>query len=140
QGTGIINVDRAFNDLDGYTTPGGLVFYANPASQTSQTETVSIHRLPGADEATYAVDILSNQDLPGVSWSVSDDTVTTSSGEGEVDVTVTFNPAAMDSDDAFYSQSESDGWLVLTNTDDSLDKMVVGLIAVGDPASTVGAD
>src|SRR5690606_14037850 len=64
-------------------------------------------------------------------------TVATSSLTGSVDVTVSVDPAAMAADDGFYSQSESDGWLELTNQADASDKLVVGLVAVADPASQV---
>ena len=66
-------------------------------------------------------------------------TVTTSGGTGSVDVTVSVDPDAMDADDGFFSQSESDGWLELTNQADADDKLVVGLVAVADPASQVTA-
>ncbi|HEX2153447.1 MAG TPA: S8 family serine peptidase [Acidimicrobiia bacterium] len=139
QGTGIIHVDKVVEDLQGYTTPGGLVFHLNPTTETSDTRTVTIHRLDGEGEATYDVEVEPNQQLDGVTWEVSSSSVSTSGGSGSVDVTVTVNPAALASDDGFFSQAESDGWLRLTNTEDADDTMVVGLVAVADPASTVTA-
>lgn len=137
QGTGVAHVDTAVLDLGGYATPGGVVFRLNPTEATSDTATIDVNRLSG--DATYDVDLMPNQELPGVTWDVSADTVVISGGTGSVDVTVTVDPDAMDPDDGFFSQSESDGWLVLTNQADADDKLVVGLVAVADPASQVSA-
>lgn len=138
QGTGIAHVDRAAIDLEGYATPGGLAFSFNPTEATSQTATVEITRLDG--EATYDVEVLPNQTLDGVDWTASDNQIATSSGEASVDVTVDVDPSALASDDGDFSQAESDGWLVLSNVGNPADEIVVGLVAVADPASTVLAD
>ncbi|MFP3914440.1 MAG: S8 family serine peptidase, partial [Actinomycetota bacterium] len=137
QGTGIIGVDRVVSDLGGYATPGGLAFHFNPAEAASETRTVDITRLAG--DATYSVEVEENQTLDGVDWSVSETSVTTSGGSASVDVTVDVDPAALASDDGLFSQAEADGWLTLTNDADPDDEMVVGLVAVADPASTVSA-
>jgi minor extracellular serine protease Vpr len=142
QGTGVAHVDTAVLDLGAYATPGGVVFRLNPAEEASESATIEITRLEeeGTDEdATYDVALVPNQELPGVTWEASATEVTTSGGKGSIDVTVTVDPNAMDPDDGSFSQSESDGWLELTNQDDGNDKLVVGLVAVADPASQVTA-
>jgi minor extracellular serine protease Vpr len=138
QGTGVIQIDRAALDVGGYASPGGLSFgRLNPTTSGTTTRTVDVTRLTG--EATYDVELITNQTLPGVDWDISATTVATSSGSGSVDVSLTVDPAAMDSDDGFFSQAESDGWVRFTNQADPTDTMVVGLLAVVDPASTVAA-
>jgi minor extracellular serine protease Vpr len=137
QGTGMAQIDTAVLDLDGYATPGGVVFRLNPTEETSETATIDITRLNG--DATYDVALVPNQELTGVTWDVSATEVTTNGGEGSIDVTVTVDPSAMASDDGFFSQSESDGWLELTNQADAADKLVVGLVTVADPASQATA-
>ena len=137
QGTGVAHVDTAVLDLEGYTTPGGVVFRLNPTAATSESATIDITRLDG--DATYDVALVPNQELAGVTWEVSATTVATSGLTASVDVTVNVDPAAMAADDGFYSQSESDGWLMLTNQANADDKLVVGLVAVADPASQVSA-
>lgn len=138
QGTGVIHVDRAALDLGGYATPAGIAFRINPTVETTETATVDVSRL-ASDEVTYDVSILPNQTLPGVTWDTSASTVTTTGGTGSIDVSVTADPSAMGADDGYYSQAESDGWLVLTNQADATDEIVVGLVAVADPASEVAA-
>ncbi len=138
QGNGVVQADVAALQLAGYTTPGALSFgRINPTTETTLSDTIAITRLNG--DATYDVEIVANQTVPGVSWAVSSGTVTTSGRAASLDVSVTVDPAAMSPDDGFFSQRESDGWVVLTNTGDADDRMVVGLLAVVDPASTVSA-
>lgn len=139
QGTGIVDVAKAALDLEGYATPGGVVFRLNPTAEVTETATIDIARLDGDPDATYDVAIVTNQTLPGVTWEASAAAVTTTGGAGSVDVSVTADPAAMDPDDGIYSQSESDGWLVLTNQSNAADEIRVGLVAVADPASQVSA-
>ena len=137
QGTGVVRVDRAVLDVDGYASPAGVTFRLNPRTATTLTETIDVERLTG--DATYDVSITSNKTLSGVSWSASAVPVATSGGTGSVDVSVTATPASMAADDGDLSQKESDGWLILTNQADPDDRIVVGLIAVADPASQVTA-
>jgi subtilisin family serine protease len=137
QGTGVVRVDRATIDAQGFAAPAGIIFRLNPTTSTTQSAVVDITRLAG--DATYDVAIASNTSLAGVSWSASASTVTTSGGSGSIQVSVTATPGAMAVDDGYLSQSESDGWLVLTNQTDSSDEIVVGLVAVADPASRVTA-
>ncbi|MGA7270491.1 MAG: S8 family serine peptidase, partial [Acidimicrobiia bacterium] len=138
QGTGVVQVDRAALDLGGYASPAGLSFgRVNPLVAGSQTETIAVTRLSG--NATYDVELVPNQERPGVAWSLSSSTVTTTGGSGSVDVTLTVDPTAMAADDGFFSQSETDGWVRFTNQSDTNDTMVVGLLAVTDPASQLAA-
>ncbi|HJR91996.1 MAG TPA: S8 family serine peptidase, partial [Acidimicrobiia bacterium] len=139
QGTGVVQIDRAALDVEAYASPGGLSFgRLNPTEAGTSTETIEITRLAG--NATYDVELLPNQTLPGVTWELSTSSVTTSGGSGSVDVSLTVDPAAMDSDDAFFSQAESDGWVRFTNQANPDDTMVVGLLAVADPASRATAE
>ena len=140
QGTGVVQVDRAALDVGGYASPAGLSFgRVNPTEAGSDTRTITVTRLPSHGDATYDVELIPNQDQPGVTWSLSSDTVGTTSGSGSVDVTLAVDPAAMTADDGFFSQGETDGWVKFTNQSDSNDTMAVGLLAVTDPASQVTA-
>ena len=138
QGTGVVQVDRAVLDLGGYAMPAGLSFgRLNPTTAGSETDTVQVTRFDG--DATYDVELVENQTVSGVSWSLSSGSLSTSGGTGSVDVTVTVDPDEMPPDDGFNSQTESDGWVVLTNQADPDDQMVVGLMTAVDPASQVTA-
>lgn len=140
QGTGIVQIDRAALDLGGYAAPGGVSFgRLNPTEAGTETATIDLTRLSGAGEATYDVELVSNQTLPGVTWDLSANSVTTAGGAGSVDVSVTVDPAAMTADDGFFSEAETDGWVRFTNQADPADTMVVGLLAVADPAAQVEA-
>ncbi|MGH8911711.1 MAG: S8 family serine peptidase, partial [Acidimicrobiia bacterium] len=140
QGTGVIQIDRAALDLEGYASPAGLSFgYFNRAVGGTESETIDVTRREGEAEATYDVELVPNQTLPGVTWELSADTVSTSGGAGTVDVSLTVDPVAMTADDGFFSQAETDGWVRFTNQANPDDTMVVGLLAVADPASVVAA-
>lgn len=136
QGTGVIHVDRIVQDLGGYAMPGGVAFHFNPTETVSDSATIDVTRLPGKGNATYDVTFRANQELDGVTWDVPS-AVSTPGGSGSFDIEVTVDPTQLESDDAFFSQTESDGWVVLTNQSDRADEIVVGVVAVADPASTV---
>jgi minor extracellular serine protease Vpr len=138
QGNGVVQADVAVLDLRGYTTPAAMSFgRINPASMTQSVESFDITRLDGAGDATYDVLFVANQIHAGVQFVVTGPTVTTSSGSATVDVTISVNPAAMTADNGLFSQREADGWVVLTNQSDPDDVLVVGVLAVVDPASQV---
>lgn len=140
QGTGVVQADRAALDVGGYTTPAAISFGRYESTEVeTDTRTIDVTRLDGAGEATYDVEIVPNQEVTGVTWSLSSGTVTTTSGDASVDVSVEVDPTIMTPDDGAFSQREADGWVKLTNTADEADTMVVGLMAVVDPASTVDA-
>gem|GEM_PF-1108112 len=137
QGTGMAQVDRIVDHLSAYATPAGVVMRVNPAEPTSQTATIEVTGLAGADAVTYEVSIEDHQGLEGVEWTASSATV--APGDS-VDVTLSVDPAALEPDDGFLSQTEADAWLVLTNPEDPEDRLRVGLVAVVDPASTAVAE
>ncbi|HLT96040.1 MAG TPA: S8 family serine peptidase, partial [Acidimicrobiia bacterium] len=137
QGTGIAQADRAVLDLRAYAAPAGLSFgRLNPLTVGSATETVTVTMLENGDDATYEVDVIAHSPLPGVSLTVSDDTITTSGGVAEFDVTLSWNPAQMDADEWGATQTEFDAWIEISNDSDPDDSMVVGVLAVIDPASS----
>ena len=138
QGTGVVQADRAALHLGGYTSPAAVSFGRIEATEPlTLSRTIDITRLTG--NATYHVEVVPNRQVAGVTWSVSSDSVTTSSGDGLVEVSISVDPAAMTADDGAFSQREADGWIRLTNNADPEDTMVVGLIAVVDPASSIEA-
>ena len=136
QGTGMAQVDRIVDHLSAYATPAGVVMRVNPAEPTSQTATIEVTGLAGADAVTYEVSIEDHQGLEGVEWTASSATV--APGDS-VDVTLSVDPAPWSRTTAF-SQTEADAWLVLTNPEDPEDRLRVGLVAVVDPASTAVAE
>lgn len=141
QGTGVVQIDRAALDLGGYASPGGVSFgHVNPAGSVVQDRTVTINRLPAAGNATYDIELVPNQSLPGVVWSLSSSSVTTIGGVAEVQLRMTIDPSAMNPDDGSNSQSEADGWVRFTNRSDADDTMVVGYLVVADPAAGISAE
>lgn len=138
QGNGVVQADHAALDVGAYTTPAAVSFgRINPTTTYNDSATIGVTRMTG--NATYDVDLVPNQTEPGVTWDVSAASVTTTGGSGSFDVSISVDPDAMGADPGFFSQRESDGWIVLTNQGDSDDVMRVGLMAVVDPAATVAA-
>jgi hypothetical protein len=136
QGTGIVQADVA-SGLAGYTMPAGISFgHLNPLTDTSVSEQVRVFRL-GNPGATYDIEITPIQSVAGVSVSAPATVVVPGSGSAVFDVTMGLEPAAMPADDAFFSQTESDGRITLTNQSDSTDVLNLAYFGVVDPASAV---
>lgn len=141
QGTGVAQADVAVLDLEGFAAPAGVSFgRINPLEADNDSRTVTVTRLPGQGDATYDIEFTPRGDLSGVTLEPSVDSLTTSGGSGAFDITLSWDPDAMPEDDWEYTQTEFDGWITISNTGDSDDTMVVGVMAVMDPASDLSAD
>lgn len=133
QGVGVVRADRAVT-TDVFTTPAVVSFGRhNPLEPTTVTESVTVTNI-GDESRTFTVDFEPFQEVPGVTIS-HDPEVTVAAGETSTfDVTLDLDPAAMPPDEAFFSQTEVDGWLELDDGD--LD-LRTGVLAVVDPAAAV---
>jgi len=131
QGTGLVQADRAVA-ADAFTTPTGLSFgRQNPLEATDITETVTVANLADV-ERTFSVSFEAQQEVPGVSISHEGEVTVAAGGTAEVDVTLSLDPAEMPPDDAFFSQTEIDGWLVV---EEGTTLLRAGVLAVVDPAA-----
>ena len=133
QGTGVVRADQAVA-LDAYTTPAGLSFgHLNPTEPTTVTETVTVNNL-AAEAQTFDISFTPNGVVPGATVAHDDSVTVPAGGAAAFDVTLTLDPAAMPADDGGFTQTELDGWLVLSDSDTSLR---AGVLAVIDPAAAV---
>ena len=137
QGVGALRVDQALK-LSSYAAPAGVSFgRLNPLTPTHEKERVTVTDLSG-EKRTYSVEHVPNQTLPGVDVSCPRSVSVHGKGKAKFDISLKFDPrAAWDEgmfDDALMSQTEVDGWCILT---DGKDTLRVGYVAVVDPASGV---
>jgi hypothetical protein len=109
----------------------------NQLTTTVQHEKVTVTDLSGK-KRTYSGTHVPNQTFPGVSVSCPSKVQVNGKGKSSFNIQLKFDPRdAWDAgvfDDAFTSQTEVDGWCVLS---DGKDTLRVGYIAVVDPASGV---
>jgi len=137
QGTGALRVDRAVN-LTSYAAPAGVSFgRLNPLTPTHEKERVTVTDLSGK-KRSYQVTHVPHTSFPGVSVSCPKSVSVNGKGKAKFDISLKFDPRdAWDEgifDDAFVSQTEVDGWCILSDGNDTLR---VGYVAVVDPASSV---
>ncbi|HEX6947395.1 MAG TPA: S8 family serine peptidase [Acidimicrobiia bacterium] len=136
QGTGVAQADVAVLELHGYASPAGVSFgRINPLDAGDASETVTITRLE--DDTTYTLEFIPNQPIDGVDLDFPT-SVTTSGGTAAFDVTLSWDPEQMPADvGAFWeqTQTEFDGWIRIFDESHPGDDMVVGVMAVMDPAS-----
>lgn len=137
QGVGSLRVDRAVN-LTSYAAPAGVSFgRLNPLTPTHQNERVTVTDLSGK-KRSYKVTHVPHTAFPGVSVSCPKNVSVNGKGKTKFDISLKFDPRdAWDEgvfDDAFVSQTEVDGWCILS---DGKDTLRVGYVAVVDPASSV---
>jgi minor extracellular serine protease Vpr len=137
QGIGALRVDRAVN-LTSYAAPAGVSFgRLNPLTPTHEKERVTVTDLSGK-KRSYQVTHVPHTSFPGVSVSCPKSVSVNGKGKAKFDISLKFDPRdAWDEgifDDAFVSQTEVDGWCILSDGNDTLR---VGYVAVVDPASSV---
>lgn len=136
QGTGIVRADKA-TSLSGFAKPGGVSFgRINPKDVKRYDEEIEIHNLSNVSR-TYTVTHEPNQTFPGVSVSAPASVTVGPGKEKEIEIELRMDPALGPYDPGFYSQTEVDGWFVLS---DGVDEMRVGYLAVVDPASKMSVD
>ncbi len=137
QGTGVVRLNQAAA-LESLAMPGGVSFgRLNPMQPVSVETRVAIENL--SDQArTYAVSHVPNQTFPGVTVTqVGGGSVQVPAhGRTVVHLQLTMDPSVGPFDDAFFSQTEVDGWFIF---DDGDDELRVGYMAVVDPASNMSA-
>jgi subtilisin family serine protease len=137
QGVGALRVDRAAA-LESYASPGGVSFgRLNPVSWAYAKEDVTVRDLSG-HRRNFSVQHVANQTYPGVEVNCPRSVRVNAKGSATMRISLNFDPrAAWDAgvfDDAIISQTEVDGWCILS---DGKDTLRVGYVAVVDPASAV---
>jgi minor extracellular serine protease Vpr len=137
QGVGALRVDRA-SALSSYASPGGISFgRLNPLFQVNVDRNVTLRDISG-QRRNFTVTHVPNRSYPGVQVNCPSALRVNGNGQTKFDISLKFDPraafAADTGDDAFQSQTEVDGWCVLSDGKDSLR---VGYIAVVDPAAAV---
>ena len=137
QGVGALRVDRAAA-LTSYAMPGGVSFgRLNPLTPARVDERVTVRDLSG-ERRTFQVTHEPNQTYPGVEVRCPSSVRVNGRSNARFDIKLKFDPRdAWDAgvfDDALESQTEVDGWCVLSDGNDTLR---VGYVAVVDPASGI---
>ena len=136
QGVGSLRVSNAA-ELSSYASPAGISFgRLNPVLPDIETETVTLTNMENRTRV-FRVTARPQQTYPGVSVSCPSTVVVPRNGSAKFQVRLAFNPIATGkagvTDDDFFSQSEVDGWCLLS---DGKDTLRVGYLAVVDAAST----
>ncbi len=136
QGTGRVDALAAVN-LTSYATPAGVSFgRINKAVQNvSASESVTVTDFGGSTR-TFSVTHLPNLTLPGVSVSCPGSVKVHGNKSNSFKINLTLNSSVAEAagafDNASNSQTEVDGWCVLS---DGMDTLKVGYLAIVDPAS-----
>jgi minor extracellular serine protease Vpr len=135
QGVGVIRVDRAIG-LASYATPGGVSFgRVNRVVPTFRTEAVELQNLRNAPRV-FTVQHVPGQTYPGVRVECPARVAVGAKRSNDFRIRLFFDPsAALEQgvfDNASISQTEVDGWCVLS---DGKDALRVAYLAVVDPAS-----
>lgn len=135
-GVGVIRVDGAAA-LSSYASPGGISFgRINPRSLVAdKTKRVTLTNMSNS-KRTFSVTHVPHTSYPGVTVSCPSSVSVNRYGSRDFKVRLRFDPAASAAagafDQASVSQTEVDGWCVLT---DGTDSLRVGYLAVVDAAS-----
>ena len=135
QGVGRVRAEIAAT-LTSYAYPGGVSFgRINPTSRVIVRREVTIKNLSGLAR-TYTVEHQPNHTMPGVELSALINTIHVLPWN-EKKVFLTLNMAAKSApfDSKNNSQSEVDGWFILSELGG--DTLRVGYMAVADPASKI---
>lgn len=137
QGVGALRIDRA-SALSSYAAPGGVSFgRLNPLFQESVDRQVTLRDISG-ERRNFNVTHVAHRTYPGVEVDCPRSLHVNGNGRTTFDISLKFDPRAAfgadTGDDAFQSQTEVDGWCVLS---DGKDTLRIGYIAVVDPASAV---
>lgn len=133
QGTGVINVATAAQ-LSSIAMPGAISFgRINEDRDVRVHEKIELKNLSSSSR-TFNVTHVANRAVPGVSLRFPSRVHMGRNSKRPVLVTLEVDASELPADDAFYSQTEVDGWLIF---DDGEDKLTVGYLAVVDPASRI---
>jgi hypothetical protein len=135
QGVGVLDVANSAR-LSSYASPAGVSFgRVNPTTTVNTTEGVRVHNLSNSNR-TYSVTHVPQNTYPGVEVTCPASVSVPKHKEREFEVRLRFDPKASAAagafDNASVSQTEVDGWCVLS---DGTDTLRVGYIAVVDAAS-----
>jgi subtilisin family serine protease len=137
QGVGALRVDRAAA-LTSYASPAGVSFgRLNVLTPTLRSERVTLKDLSGK-RRTFSVTHVPNQTYPGVRVDCPSHLNVNRGSSTKFQIKLRFDPRdAWDEgvfDNGIVSQTEVDGWCILS---DGKDTLRVGYVAVVDPASSV---
>lgn len=139
QGVGALRVDRAVK-LTSYASPAGVSFgRLNPLTPVARTQNVTLKDISGSRRIFTGTHV-AHKTFPGVQVNCPTQLRLVGKGAATFTVNLTFDPTKAWPqgiyDTAVLSQTEVDGWCVLS---DGTDTLRVGYIAVVDPASNVAA-
>lgn len=137
QGVGVVRVDRAAA-LTSYASPAGVSFgRLNPLTRVSRTQAVTLTDF-GGHPRFFSVKNIPQHTYPGVKVSCPSFVPVGRNSSNRFFMRLTFNPRAAQrngvSDDWFASETEVDGWCVLS---DGKDTLRIGYLASVDAASLV---
>lgn len=135
QGVGVVRVDRAAA-LTSYATPGGVSFgRLNPVTPIVRSRSVTLKDF-GGHARVFTVKSVPHQTYPGVQVSCPSSVTVRPNRSNDFQINLTFDPrvalTAGVSDDWAASETEVDGWCVLS---DGKDTLRVGYLASVDAAS-----
>jgi subtilisin family serine protease len=137
QGVGSLRVSNAA-DLTSYASPGGISFgRLNPILPDVETQTVTLYNMENRTRV-FRVTHRPHTTYPGVAVSCPSTVIVPRGGSQKFQVRLLFNPIASGKagafDNASISQTEVDGWCVLS---DGKDELRVGYLAAVDAASNM---
>jgi hypothetical protein len=135
QGVGVIRVDRAAA-LTSYASPGGVSFgRVNPVVPTVLSRSVKLTDF-GGHARSFTVKSVPHQTYPGVRVSCPTSVTVRPNRSNDFQINLSFDPRVAFkqgvSEDWFVSETEVDGWCVLSDGNDTLR---VGYLASVDAAS-----
>jgi subtilisin family serine protease len=139
-GVGALRVDAA-GELSSYARPGGVSFgRINTTTAVTKVEHVQLGNLDSTNRS-YTVSHVPGQTYPGVTVTCPSHASVSGNSERNVSIKLRFDPKAAAAagrfDNGSISQSEVDGWCLLTDGNDTLR---VAYMAVIDPASRVSTN
>jgi subtilisin family serine protease len=137
QGTGVVRVDRA-SKLTSFAKPGGVSFgRLNTTAPVLRSEKLELTNLTPKPRF-FTSKHIPNRTAPGVTVVCPSFIGVGGSRTAKTEILLTYDPfksvKSGQSDNGSVSQTEVDGWCVLS---DGTDELRVGYIAVIDPASSV---
>src|ERR1700737_4388956 len=135
QGVGVVRVDRAAA-LTSYASPGGVSFgRLNPVVPIFRSRSVKLTDF-GGHARSFTVKSVPHKTYPGVQVSCPSSVTVRPNHSNEFDINLSFDPRVAlkkgVSDNWFISETEVDGWCVLS---DGKDTLRVGYLASVDAAS-----
>jgi len=135
QGVGRVDVAAAMN-LGSYASPGGVSFgRLNPTQFKKLQQKVTVTNLSNQGRH-FAVTHVPNQTLAGVAVICPNYVNVPRNGHKPFHIKIEMDPALSPFDFSSFSQTEVDGWCVLS---DGQDELKVGYMATVDPASRMQA-